>query len=105
MLKYALAALFAVGLVWLGSYLWPRLPGDLGMYLIAMALALLCVRMTGRVGKDNWIAAAVILAIGLLFAFFGQAWAVYVIAAGLGTVAGTLAALAFGKEHRSPAHQ
>lgn len=105
MLKYALAALFAVGLVWIGSYLWPDLPGDLGMYLVAMALALLCVRMTGRVGQHNWIAAAVILAIGLLFVFFGQPWAVYVIAAGFGTVAGTLSALAFGKEHSSPAHQ
>lgn len=103
MLKYGLALLLAAGLVWLGSFLRPDLPDDLGMYLVAAALALLCVRMTGRVGAHNWIAAAVILAIGAVFLWLGQSWAVYVIAAGFGVVAGTLAALAFGREHSSPA--
>ena len=103
LLKYALAALLAVGLVWLGSFLRPDLPGDLGMYLVAVALALLCFRMTGQVGSHNWIAAAVILVIGVIFLWLGQLWAVYVIAAGFGVVAGTLAALAFGQGHGSPA--
>lgn len=103
MLKYGLAALLAVGLVWLGSYLWPDLFGGYVIYLVAIVFSLLCVRMTGRVGKDNWGVAVVLLGIGALFAGFGQGWAAYVIVAGLGTLAGTLIVLAFGQGHSSPA--
>lgn len=102
MLKYGLAALFAVGLVWLGSYFWPDLFGGYVVYLVALAFALLCVRLTGRVGLNNWVSALVMLAAGALFARFGQDYAAYVIAAGLGTVAGTLVVLGVGD--RAPAH-
>ncbi len=104
MLKYGLAALFAVGLVLLGSYFWPGLFGGYVVYGVALVLALLCVRLTGRVGRNNWVTAVMLLAAGALLARFGQDYAAYVIAAGLGTVAGTLIVLGFSRGPRSPAH-
>jgi len=103
MLKYGLAVLIAVGLVWLGSFFRPDLFAGYAVYGAAIIAALLCVGLTDKVSRANWITAAVLLAIGALFWWLGQGWAAYALALGLGLVGGTLAALMLGKEHRSPA--
>lgn len=103
MLKYGFAVLFAALLVWLGTLFRPDLPGDLIAYVVAAVLALLCVRLTGRVGQNNWIAVGLFLVGGAaLFWGLNQSWAGYALVMGLGTLAGTLVVLGAGG--RAPAH-
>lgn len=103
MLKFGLAILFAVGLVWIGSFFRPDLFAGYVVYGVAVVAALLCVGLTDKVSRANWIAAAVLLAVGALFWWLGQGWAAYALALGLGLVGGTLAAGMLSGGHRSPA--
>lgn len=105
MWKIVVAMVLSGGVLWLESLLQLGvLPGGWLTYLIGVGLAALCAWKTTKVSQVHWLAVVVLLVGGaLLFLGLNQGWAIYAVIAGIGLLAGTLAAMFVGSSGTSHA--